>query len=176
MVNCGFTQCDVSDLQDSEVDWNLGRIKRKRSKTQHKEETPEVDYLLCKETFEFLRHHRSGTNTVLLTKSGGLWNWERMVGGKYKSADNIASCYRHLKAKLAREGTPFTKPVKLLRKTSASMLDKHENFGRFAPHFLGHAPVNVSTGHYIRPSTEQLDAAVGWLAIKYGFTPGNTST
>src|SRR5262245_31773898 len=33
MANCGFTQTDVSDLLDIEVDWVSGRITRKRSKT-----------------------------------------------------------------------------------------------------------------------------------------------
>jgi hypothetical protein len=32
MANCGFTQQDVSDLSQDEVDWQLGTITRKRSK------------------------------------------------------------------------------------------------------------------------------------------------
>jgi hypothetical protein len=42
MLNCGFTQKDISDLQDGEVDWTTGRITRKRSKTKRKKNTPLV--------------------------------------------------------------------------------------------------------------------------------------
>ena len=33
MINCGFTQQDVADLAQDEIDWKLGTITRKRSKT-----------------------------------------------------------------------------------------------------------------------------------------------
>src|SRR5262245_30191125 len=33
MLNCGFQQTDIAELEHGEVDWTSGRIARKRSKT-----------------------------------------------------------------------------------------------------------------------------------------------
>jgi integrase len=45
MLNCGFGQQDLSDLHPGEVDWEHGRVRRKRSKTGHHARVPAVDYL-----------------------------------------------------------------------------------------------------------------------------------
>ena len=55
MLNCGMTQKDVSDLNVLEVDWEEGRIIRKRSKTRGNGNVPEVDYRLWPETWDLLQ-------------------------------------------------------------------------------------------------------------------------
>ena len=67
MLNCGMTQRDISDLKDEEVDWNAGRIRRKRSKTANHDNVPVVEYLLWPRTFDLLKEYRSGGELVLLT-------------------------------------------------------------------------------------------------------------
>lgn len=59
MLNCGMTQKDISDLRVEEVDWQEGRIIRKRSKTSKHENVPTVSYLLWQETFRLLRQERN---------------------------------------------------------------------------------------------------------------------
>jgi hypothetical protein len=55
MLNIGATQKDISDLQQDEVDWRRGRIKRKRSKEKDEENVPVVEFQLWPRTFELLK-------------------------------------------------------------------------------------------------------------------------
>ena len=43
MANTGMTQTDISDLHPSEVDWERGRVTRKRSKTEDRASVPTVE-------------------------------------------------------------------------------------------------------------------------------------
>ena len=164
MANCGFTQQDLSDLSQDEVDWKLGTITRKRSKTRNHEDCPTVTYKLWKRTFELLKQHRQASgNLVLRTKSGQPWLTKRQVNGKFNRTDNTKSVYRHLQAFVS-----IKKPIKLLRKTSASLLDIHPTFGRYAGYFLAHSPRTVRDKSYVVPSQEQFDMATEWLGSQYG--------
>jgi integrase len=168
MGNCGFTQSDVSDLKDQEVDWKEGRITRKRSKTSDDEGVPVVEYKLWDVTFDLLKEYRSGGESVLLTETGKPWVYEKLVDGKMRSTDNVASNFTHLKAKLKRKGI-IAKPLKLIRKTSASLLGTHEVYGRYSSHFLGHSPRSIADRHYVKPSRDLFDKAIAWLAQQYGY-------
>jgi integrase len=125
MLNCGFTQQDVSDLQPSEVDWAQGRIRRKRSKTSDHDKVPFVDYLLWLETFTLLGRYRSNNpDHVLMTESGKTWLRDSVdVGGTRSRTDAIRSCYRHL----CVEGK---QPLKMLRKASSTLLDGSSEHGK----------------------------------------------
>jgi integrase len=168
MANTGSTQQDVSDLLDEEVDWEQGSITRKRSKTKDKENVPTVSYKLWPETFALLRKYRSGTERVLLTESGQPYVRTTLnpTTGKLSKADGFASNYVHLKKRLA-----FAKPMKQLRKLGASLLAKHEVYGRFASYFLGHSPRTVADRHYVTPPQELFDEAVTWLGRQLGQVP-----
>jgi integrase len=167
MANCGMLQTDISELRQNEVDWAEGRIIRKRSKTKGEEEVPTVNYKLWPLTFELLKQHRSRDGDfVLLTQSGRRWVDKRLADGKLIKADNIASCYVWLKKK-----TKFKKPLKLIRKTSASLIESHREYGRYKSHFLGHSPRTVADRHYAAPSQELFDEVIGWLGQQYGYLP-----
>lgn len=164
MANCGMTQGDVSDLRHDEVDWRAGRITRKRSKTRDEANAPTVRYPLWGPTIALLKEYRSNDpDVVLTTKSGRRWVWNEWVDGKLRSSDSIATNYSRLRERL-KSG-----PLKLIRKTSASLLDSHEYWGRYAAHFLGHSPRSIADRHYVRPSVEQFDRAVIWLGEQYGY-------
>jgi hypothetical protein len=163
MLNCGMTQKDVSDLLDMEVNWRDGRIVRKRSKTRGHVSAPTVDYKLWPETFDLLKDCRSGFERVLLTKSGGPYVHKRMVDGKLREYDGFGTMLRRLTKKLG-----IKRPIKQLRKTSASLLESHEVYGRYASYFLGHAPRSMADKHYVKPSQDLFDKAVAWLGEQYG--------
>lgn len=163
MVNCGMTQGDVSDLLDSEVNWRDGRIVRRRSKTASRDSVPVVDYKLWPQTFALLKQHRSGSDRVLLTKSGRPFVNTQLIGDTVRAVDSFKSLYRRLK-----ERTGFKKPMKQLRKTSASLLESHEVYGRLTSLFLGHAPVSVKDRHYAAPPRELFDAAIMWIGGQLG--------
>jgi integrase len=157
MANCGMLQTDIAELRQAEVDWVEGRIIRRRSKTADYEDAPTVNYQLWPLTFELLKEYRSEDPA-----SGRRWVEKRLVEGKLVKADNIASCYAHLKKK-----TGITRALKLIRKTSASLIESHKEYGRYKSHFLGHSPRTIADRHYAAPSVELFDQIVRWLGEQY---------
>jgi integrase len=168
MANCGMTQQDISDLLDEEVDWVGGYITRKRSKTADRDNVPTVRYKLWPATFALLQKFRSGTERALVTKSGQAYvrTWLRDDGRKAK-ADGIASRWDHFQEKLS-----FRRTLKELRKLGASLLARHEIYGRFSTYFLGHSPKSVADRHYVTPPQELFDQAVTWLGGQLGQVAG----
>ena len=163
MANCGMQQKDISDLRHEEVDWENGRITRKRSKTKDLVNVPEVTYKLWPLTFKLLKQFKSSDpEIVLLTEDGNRWSNKRLVNGKLVKADNVASCYKWLKLK-----TKIRKPLKLIRKTSATLLESHEHFGRYKTHFLGHSPRSIADKNYSAPSNDLFDRIIDWLGEQY---------
>ncbi|MCE5302805.1 MAG: phage integrase SAM-like domain-containing protein [Planctomycetaceae bacterium] len=169
MLNCGFTQKDISDLQPSEVDWVGGRITRKRSK--HKEDdAPEIQYPLWKETFALLKQFGNQKGgRVLTNEKGGALKTEELGKGKLRKVDNIAVAYHRLCVKLKHQGLiTKKKPLKLLRKTSPSLLATQPEFVNCSLLFLANSVRGVAYKHYIAPSQATFDRAVIWLGQQFG--------
>lgn len=174
MLNCGMTQKDVSDLKDNEVDWQRGRITRKRSKTRGHANAPTVSYPLWPEAFALLKEHRSGTERVLLTASGEQFTGARMVDGKVHFRDSLGGSL----VRLIR-GVGIRRLPKQLRKTSATMLENHvvtlpsgelvNPFASCVTLFLGHSPRSMKDKHYAGPPQALFDSAVTWLGSRFGF-------
>jgi integrase len=166
MLNCGMTQKDVSDLRVSEVDWEVGRIARKRSKTREFEKVPRVDYLLWPETLRLLGQERAGDSSdrVLLNSNGSpFWTEDMGDDEKYRKTDNVKNAFDRLKAT-----TGIKKPMKSLKKTSASLIRNNENFASLESLFLGHAPQSMSDKHYAQVPQGLLDRAMEWLGRELG--------
>ena len=166
MLNCGMTQKDVADLQVSEVDWDAGRITRKRSKTEKFASVPTVDYVLWPETLRLLRQERNtaGSGRVLLNANGRpLWCEEIGKDGKFKKSDLVRSAFDRLKLK-----TKISKPLKSLKKTSASLIRSNERFASLESLFLGHAPQSMSERHYAEVPQVLFNEAIIWLGGEYG--------
>jgi len=163
MLNSGMQQEDLSSLHPAGVDWEQARLIRKRSKTKDYQNVPTVNYLLWPETFRLLGKYRSqDSERLLLNQRGTSLRTEVIINGKVKRIDNVRSAYRRAAEKLGIE-----KPLKLLRKTSATKLASHPQYGRFASHFLGHSPATIAERHYIRPSQDEFDKALLWLAAQF---------
>lgn len=176
MLNCGMTQQDIADLKPHEVDWTLGRVTRKRSKTKKFADVPEVTYTLWDETFKLLKKYRSKSgDRVLMSTKGQALKRDATTDGKYSKTDVIGRSYRRLLKRLEIP-TAKRKPIKLLRKTAATKLGEHPTHGRFAQHFLGHSPRTIADKHYVRPSDEQFNEAVRWLGVQFGYTTKRAAT
>ena len=162
-LNCGMTQKDISDLQEQDVSWSKGRITRKRSKTHKHDGVPTVSYKLWPETLKLLHECRSGSDIVLLNRNGGRLVEERLKEtGKYTKNDNIKNAYERVRRK-----TSFSKPFKLLRKTSATLINADSRHRGLDELFLGHAPVTIAEKHYSATSESALDDALAFLREKY---------
>jgi integrase len=171
MLNCGMTQKDIADLHVLEVDWEDGRIVRRRSKTADRENVPVVNYLLWPETLRLLKQERAkdSTDRVLLNSNGQpLWSETLTEQGKYQKVDNVKNAFDRL-----RKAVRVNKPLKSLKKTSATLLRNSEKFGGLAGLFLGHAPQSMSEKHYTLVPQDLLDRAVQWLGAEYGMLQAN---
>lgn len=153
-LNCGMTQIDISDLSHDEVNWERGRLARRRSKTADHANTPVVEYPLWPETFALLKRLRSSDqDRVLVTKSGKPW-----VNRRETNIDSVRIEFEKLNPTLS---------FKHLRKNAATMLGSHGEYRAYAQYFLGHAPDTVADTHYVRPSQERFDCAVSWLRDQF---------
>jgi hypothetical protein len=160
-----MTQKDISDLRPNEVNWKQGTITRKRSKTARHENVPTVTYRLWKETFRLLCQERAqGALTVLVNSEGGTLKVENLdAGGKLSKIDNVVSAFSRLKRRVK-----ITKPLKLIRKTSATLLKSDKKFPGVEVVFLGHSPRSVADRHYAQVPQALLDEAIKWLGKQYG--------
>ncbi len=174
MLNCGYTQKDLSDLPPNEVAWDRGRIIRKRSKTSDKEGVPTVEYPLWKETFRLLKKHGDQKGERVLTNEDGkplkVEELRTDENGKTRlvKIDNVASAYARLVRKLKKkELVKEAKPLKLFRKTSHSVLKNCKDYSHYAVYFLGHSPRTVADRNYFGLDQANFDRAVKWLGRHY---------
>jgi len=172
MLNCGMYQNDVAELAVSEVDWKAGTITRKRSKTRDRKDAPTVCYKLWAETFRLLKAHRAkaavsndrGETRVLLTSGEKPLVFAGVNDGKHTAYDAIQSAYVRLQMRCG-----VKKPLKCLRKTAASKLGSHPEYGAYAQHFLAHAPKGMTDRHYVKPDQAKFDKGVNWLGKQFGY-------
>ena len=161
-----MTQKDVSDLQHSEVDWEAGKITRKRSKTRKHENVPMVCYVMWSETLRLLKLERSqiDAGNVLLNEKGRRILWDEVTAdGKYRKNDNVKNAFDRLRRK-----TNIKKPLKSLKKTSATLIRGNPAFASLESLFLGHSGKTIAHRHYAQPPQALLDQAIGWLATEFG--------
>jgi hypothetical protein len=186
MANTGMQQKDISDLLKGQVNWTYkqkelvdARITRRRSKTEHHDDVPEVTYRLWPETAKLLETHQNGqaTNDVdrmLLTAKGNPLVQAELRNGEGKRTDNVKSAYVRLLDKLKipkSQGARKAFQLKLIRKTSASLLEKHPIYGRYANHFLADSPRSIPDSHYVVPDQKNFDDALDWLRQQILFEP-----
>jgi integrase len=168
MLNCGMTQKDIADLRPTEIDYGAGTITRRRSKTADHENVPEVQYKLWNETWELLKKYgnRNGDRALVTKKGTPLVLVAEKTTGKSRvhKVDLIGRAYTNLRKKL---GVALP-PLKSMRKTGATVLDRHDVHSSFAQYFLGHAPTSIMDRHYRDRSQTRFDAAVKWLGEQYG--------
>ena len=163
-LNCGMTQKDISDLLQVDVSWKNGTITRKRSKTHKHVGVPTVTYRLWPETLELLRQFRSESEVVLLNRNGKRLVEEHLTeAGSYRKTDNIKNAYERVLHKVS-----FSKPFKLLRKTSATLINADARSRGLDQLFLGHAPATIAEKHYTATSSAALDDALACLRTNYG--------
>ena len=172
MLNCGMTQKDIADLLHSEVDWKVGRITRKRSKTKKHANVPIVSYPLWPETAELLRLERTteDTDRVLLNVHGHPLLVDGLTSeGKPIKCDNVRNSFDRLCKK-----TGIQKTLKSLKKTSATLLRGSRHYSSLENLFLGHAPTTMADKFYTLPPQDLFDEAVTWLRgqLRIGQTLG----
>ena len=158
MLNCGMYQGDISDLKPSEVDLERGVITRRRSKRQR--QGLRVTYKLWPETIYLLRTFGSTEGDhVLSSDEGNRLVSYQTVKAKLRRYDLIGHAYDKV-----RKRAGITKPIKVFRKTSVHILDRHRVYRAFCPYFLAHAPKTVTEISYVgTPPEELFFEAIDWL-------------
>jgi integrase len=163
MLNCGMYQSDISDLGEDEIDWQAGTLTRPRSKTP---DSQRVTYKLWPRTLALLKKYKAkvalpnerGSSRVLLTERGEqlVRFWEEE--GKMRRYDIIQSAYTRL-----QERVKVRKPLKCLRKTSASLLAEDSRYKFYCQYFLAQSPRTVADKSYVIPSESEFFEALDWL-------------
>ncbi len=169
MLNCGMYPQDISSLTQEEVDWQRGRINRKRTKTRNRSENvPRVDYLLWQETFTLMKKNRSNHPTIVLLNENGkpLLTEQESENGKLSRNQNVQFAYRRLQEKMKLKGEA-KKGLKAFRKTGSTLLEQSV-YGRFVEHYLGEAPQTVASRHYAYKNGAEFDQAIKWLGEQLG--------
>jgi integrase len=162
-LNCGMYGVDMAKLTKEQ--YQNGHIIRKRSKTENRSvNVPCVDYPLWDLTDTILRKEMSEHPTLVLVNNNGepLWT-EQEKEGKFVRNNNVKCAISRIKDRAG-----ITKPTKCLRKTSASLLGGHAEYGRYAEYFLGESPTSMADRHYVKPNDEQFGRAIHWLGQQYG--------
>ena len=161
MLNSGYTASDIAKLKQNEVNWATGRITRKRSKTEDQENTPTVCYKLWPETLSLLKAHRSKHKDLVLLNQDGNPLQTSKINERGKGTK---SCAIYLAWKKAKR----TVNLKLMRKTSSSLLYNNPTFRGLQTLFLGHSPKSMAEVSYVNNDETILDEAIAWLGKQYG--------
>ncbi len=115
---------------------------------------------------QVVRLARSDLPKTMGFRESRRWCWEELgENGKTHSADSIATNFRRL-----RESLGIPKSLDKLRKTSATHIEAHREYGRYKTHFLGLSPRSIADRHYAAPSKELFDEILMWLGRKYRAT------
>ena len=137
MLNTGCTQKDISDLRNDEIDFVRGTIKRARSKVP---DGPIVEYPLWKETQKLLRQFVVTGEYALANRDGGRLVEEKLKeDGEFTKKDCIAVAYHYL----GQANKIKLQPLKLIRKTSSTLIRNSKQYSQFARLMLGRSPVGV---------------------------------
>jgi integrase len=150
-LNCGMLSVDMAKLKVGE--YQNGRIRRKRTKTEDQKDVPEVDYLLWPETVELLAKYPPKGEYVLTSKKGTPL-WSRKDNGKTARTDLIGQQWRKARVPI---------PLKALRSVGATILESHPQYGRYKVHYLGQSPRTIADRNYAAPSKELFDKIILWL-------------
>jgi integrase len=170
MLNCGFTQVDIGDLKQSEVDWKKGIITRKRSKTRKKKtknskpsRIPKISFQLWPETFSLLKKYRSTDPERVLLSESGTPLWQESLKGQAKSSktDLVRQTWVRMQKK-----TGITISPKQLRKAGPNELNKHPQYKMFHYDLLGNVPEGIAAQHYIQFDQAGFAKALAWLRTK----------
>ena len=170
MLNCGFTQVDIGELKQSEVDWKKGIITRKRSKTRKKKtknskpsRIPKISFQLWPETFALLKSHRSADPVRVLLSESGTPLWQESLTGKAKSSktDLVRQAWVRLQKKAGITISP-----KQLRKAGPNELNKHPQHKMFHYDLLGNVPEGIAAQHYVQFDQAGFAKALAWLRTR----------
>ncbi len=167
-LNCGMYTSDIGKLAQSEVLDN-GRIKRKRTKTRDRSKNvPLVDFPLWPETLELLQKFRSKDKDFVFLNDEGLPLWREVEkDDKFVRLDNIKSMFFRLQRDKLELSKEDRKDWRALRKTGSSEMEQSK-YGRFSEHYLGEAPKNITSRHYVHKNGTEFDEAVNWLRKQLG--------
>jgi integrase len=159
MLNCGMYQSDISDLKQSEVDWQKGTITRYRSKVSknrsQKATARKVTYLLWKDTMTLLKKHKSDTERVLVDDKGN-----PLVNKNEIDKDTVADAFDRFR----KEHFPDCKfPLKSIRKLGSTTLSQSERFAKYVGMYLSHRPSGVAEVHYLGTDQAGFAKAMAYL-------------
>ena len=175
MLNCGFTNTDVTNLTKSEVQLEEGRIVRQRTKTRRHSHPPVVNYVLWPKTIELLRTNWNGHPKLALTNlAGNPLGVSKLVQKDNKTKETVwSSVGRRFELMKTKYSKMPQKQLMFLRKTGSTRLRSSKEFMTLDSLYLGHSFAKISDKHYNAfdgAPYSPLDEAIQWLGSEFKFT------
>ena len=131
-------------------------------------DVPLVDFPLWPETLELLQKFRSKDKDFVFLNDEGLPLWREVENDdKFVRLDNIKSMFFRLQRDKLELSKEDRKDWRALRKTGSSEMEQSK-YGRFSEHYLGEAPKNITSRHYVHKNGAEFDEAVNWLRKQLG--------
>jgi integrase len=164
MANCGMTQQDIGSLVAIEIDWQEGRITRRRSKTRRHKQPPTVSYKLWPTTWELLQKHGNRQGLVFTVNGEPIVRLDH--GGKKARKDLLGDQWRRVRQKLS-----FQKSLKGIRKMGQSLIKGSREFNKLNNYYLANVPGDIADRHYSDDDLgvrQFFDEAVLWLGRQLG--------
>lgn len=172
MLNCGFTNTDLTKLAKSEVRLDEGRIVRQRTKTRRHRHPPVVNYILWPRTLELLRLHWNDHPTLALTnRVGNPLGVSKLVRVGDKTKETVwSSIGRRFESMKEKHPTMPQKQLMFLRKTGSTKIKSDMRYMTLDSLYLGHSWANIADKHYNAfdgQSYAPLDEAIRWLGTEF---------
>ena len=166
MLNIGATQKDIADLLVSEVDWEKGADHQEKIQDERLRERADSELLVVARVAQVAPTRACGR---LPRSSPAQCQWEPHLVGSNRPGREVRRSATTSKAAFdrLRTTTKIDKPLKSLKKSSASLLRNNKDFSGLESLFLGHAPRGMSDKHYSAVPQDLLDQAIAWLGEQF---------
>ena len=172
MLNCGFTNSDLTKLAKSEVRLDEGRIVRQRTKTRRHRHPPVVNYVLWTRTLDLLRSHWSDHPSLVLTnRAGNPLGVSKLVQDGDQTKETVwTSIGRRFELLKKKHTNMPQKQLMFLRKTGSTKIKSDMRYMTLDSLYLGHSWANIADKHYNAFDGQPyapLDEAIRWLGSEF---------
>lgn len=154
-LNCSMNNVDIGKLRHPQIDWDRGRLTRRRVKTGDHENVPTVTYRLWPETIRLLRSQMNpDSEYVLTTQDGQPLYVDSKTGTGATLYDRIKSQWRDY----FKRGKKKQYTLKQFRFFGPDLLKLSGRYRAYREPFLGHAPRTETDKSYSSAEEDVTDA------------------
>jgi integrase len=162
-LNCGMLSVDVGALRKDEIDFEEGRITRKRTKTETEKDVPTVSYKLWPTTLKLLKKCLGADSVLALSTKNGkrLVEYWLDADGKEKEKNMLRQQWKRAQTEI---------PHKAFRSVGSTLIYNNQTYRPWTGYYLGHTAKSLIEKHYAADTKEgrqEFDKIVEWLGKQF---------